>query len=153
MAAWAKHGEDSFSLDLLCVCALAFAHSSFKQNLVSIDSYLVLFALLKMFAPRYNRSDLFYRKGLREFLAACGVRGTSCDTVAQDTVSHEVVGEGPRRIIFDLETIREIRVFRKLLPTAAVLCTRVRRIRRIWNSNGRALHPKSELRQRENRLN
>ena len=22
-------------------------------------------------------------------------RGTSCDTVAQDTVSHEVVGEGP----------------------------------------------------------
>ena len=33
--------------------------------------------------------------------------GTSCDTVAQDTVSHEVVGEGPRRIIFDLENISE----------------------------------------------
>ena len=65
---------------------------------------LALFALLKMFAPRYNPSDVFYRKGLREFLAACGVRGTSCDTVAQDTVSHEVVGEGSRRIIFDLET-------------------------------------------------
>ena len=71
---------------------------------LSCKPRLALFALLKMFAPRYNRSDLFYRKGLREFLAACGVRGTSCDTVAQDTVSHEVVGEGPRRIIFDLET-------------------------------------------------
>ena len=27
-------------------------------------------------------------------IAACGVRGTSCDTVSQNTVSHEVVGEG-----------------------------------------------------------
>ena len=33
--------------------------------------------------------------------------GTSCDTQAQDGVSHEVVGEGPRRIIFDLENISE----------------------------------------------
>ena len=56
---------------------------------------------------RYNPSYLFYKTGLREFLAACGVRGTSCDIVFQDTVSHEVVGEGPRRIIFDLENISE----------------------------------------------
>jgi hypothetical protein len=68
---------------------------------------LALFALLKLFAPGYNPSDLFYRKGLREFLAACGVRGTSWGTVAQDTVLHEDAGEGPRRIIFDLETISQ----------------------------------------------
>ena len=65
-----------------------------------------------MFAPRYDPWDLFYRKGLKEFLAACGVRGTSWSTQAQDGVLHEVdgvlhevVGEGPRRIIFDLENI------------------------------------------------
>ena len=51
--------------------------------------------------------EIVFKTGPREFLAACGVRGTSCDTVAQDTVSHEVVGEGPRRIIFDLENISE----------------------------------------------
>ena len=49
---------------------------------------VALFALLKLFAPGYNPSHLFYKTGLREFLAACGVRGTSCDTVSQNTVSH-----------------------------------------------------------------
>jgi len=53
---------------------------------------LALFALLKMFAPRYDPWDLFYRKGLKEFLAACGVRGTSWSTQAQDGVLHEVDG-------------------------------------------------------------
>ena len=66
---------------------------------------MAFFALLKMFAPRYDPWDLFYRKGLKEFLAACGVRGTSCDTQAQDGVSHEVVGEGHHRIIFDVDNI------------------------------------------------
>ena len=57
------------------------------------------FALLKLFAPGYDPSDLFYRKGLREFLAACGVRGTSASTVAQDTVVAEGGVEGPRRLM------------------------------------------------------
>ena len=39
---------------------------------------------------------MFYRKGLPEFLAACGVRGTSWTTVSQDTVLHEGASEGPR---------------------------------------------------------
>jgi hypothetical protein len=43
----------------------------------------------KLFAPRYEPSDLFYRKGLREFLAACGVRGTSANTLSQDRVFAE----------------------------------------------------------------
>ena len=75
---------------------------------------LALFALLKLFAPRYDPWDLFHRKGLKEFLAACGVRGTSWGTQAQDgvlhevdRVLHEVVGEGPRHIIFDSETISQ----------------------------------------------
>ena len=54
--------------------------------------------------PGYNPSDLFCRKGLREFLAACGVRGTSANTVAQDTVFAEGGVEGPHRFVFDLET-------------------------------------------------
>ena len=36
---------------------------------------LALFALLKAFAPRSRPTDLFYRQGLKEFLAACGVHG------------------------------------------------------------------------------
>ena len=68
---------------------------------------LALFALLKMFAPRYEPSDLFYKKGLREFLAACGVRGTSANTPSQDGVIAEGGAEGPRRVVFHLENISE----------------------------------------------
>ena len=50
---------------------------------------LALFALLKAFAPGFDPSDLFYRKGLREFLATCGVRGPSCNALSQDRISHE----------------------------------------------------------------
>ena len=60
-----------------------------------------------MFAPRYDPSYLFYKTGLQEFLAACGVRGTSCSTPLQNGVLHEGAGEGPRRIMFDLETISQ----------------------------------------------
>ena len=56
---------------------------------------LALFALLKLFAPGYDPSDLFYKKGLREFLAACGVRGPSRTTLSQDRVLHEGTSEGP----------------------------------------------------------
>ena len=38
---------------------------------------LALFALLKVFAPRYNPWKVFYRMGLKEFLAACGVHEPS----------------------------------------------------------------------------
>ena len=43
---------------------------------------LALFALLKTFAPRYPPWLLFYRRGLKEFLAACGVHepSSSADT-------------------------------------------------------------------------
>ena len=68
---------------------------------------MALFALLKLFAPGYSPSDLFYRKGLREFLAACGVHGSSWTTVSQDTMLHEDAVEGPRRIIFNMENISE----------------------------------------------
>ena len=40
---------------------------------------------------------------MREFIAACGIHGTSCATVAQNAMVHEGVPEGPRGIIFDLE--------------------------------------------------
>ena len=60
-----------------------------------------------MFAPRYVPSHLFYMKGLREFLAACGVRGTSANTPSQDGVIAEGGAEGPRRVVFDLETISQ----------------------------------------------
>ena len=43
-------------------------------------------------------------KGLPEFLAACGIRGTSWNNVFRNTVSHEVVGEGPHRVASDVET-------------------------------------------------
>ena len=38
---------------------------------------LALYALLKTFAPGYNPWYLFYRMGLKEFLAACGVHEPS----------------------------------------------------------------------------
>ena len=60
-----------------------------------------------MFAPRYNPSHLFYKKGLRGFLAACGVRVTSATTVSQNTMVAEGGAEGPRRVVFDLENISE----------------------------------------------
>ena len=58
---------------------------------------VALFALLKLFAPGYDPWHLFYRKGLREFLAACGVHEPSCATPSQDGAVHEVAPEGPRR--------------------------------------------------------
>ena len=66
---------------------------------------LALFALLKSFAPSYNPSDLFYRQGLREFLAACGVHAPPANAVYQSTVFAEGGPEGPRRIIFDTANI------------------------------------------------
>ena len=69
--------------------------------------HLALFALLKMLAPDCDPWDLFYRKGLQEFLAACGVRQPSTSTQTQDGVLVEGAGEGPRRIIFDVENISE----------------------------------------------
>ena len=47
------------------------------------------------------------KTGLREFLAACGVRGTSANTPSQDGVIAEGGAEGPRRVVFDLETISQ----------------------------------------------
>ena len=38
---------------------------------------LALFALLKLLAPGFSPWMLFYKKGLREFLAACGVHEPS----------------------------------------------------------------------------
>ena len=49
--------------------------------------------------------EIVFKTGPREFRAACGVRGTSCDTVAQDTVSHEVFGKGPRNAGFSARSI------------------------------------------------
>ena len=67
-------------------------------------------------------------QGLQEFLAACGVcqpwcgtqaqdgaddggaggvHQTSCNIQAQDEADDEVAGEGPFRIIFDVENISE----------------------------------------------
>ena len=69
---------------------------------------MALFALLKTFAPGYNPWYLYYRMGLEEFLAACGVHEpspSSWSTGGCPLVLHEGAGEGPRRIIFDLETI------------------------------------------------
>ena len=74
---------------------VAFIETGDKLAVVKRPGYkprVALFALLKMFAPGYNPSDLFYRKGLREFLAACGVRQPSSSTVAQDTVLDEGAG-------------------------------------------------------------
>ena len=68
---------------------------------------LALFALLKMLAPDYDPWDLFYRKGLQEFLAACGVLEPSANTQAQDGAFAEGGAEGPRRIMFDVENISE----------------------------------------------
>ena len=71
---------------------------------------LALFALLKMLAPRYDPWDLFYRRGLKEFLAACGIHDPSSATPLQDGVADEGADEGAdgsRRVIFDVETISE----------------------------------------------
>ena len=46
-----------------------------------------------------------HRKGLQEFLAACGARGTSANTQSQDGVIAEGGAEGRRRVVFDLENI------------------------------------------------
>ena len=71
---------------------------------------------------------LFYKKGLREFLAACGVRGSSCDTPPcggvsheQGGVSHEVVLQlvefmGPRHgllVLMDWRSMRPWELFYK----------------------------------------
>ena len=55
---------------------------------------------------------LLYRKGLQEFLAACGVLEPSANTQAQDGAFAEGGAEGPRRIIFDVENISEHRCWR-----------------------------------------
>ena len=84
---------------------VAFVENGNKLAVVSRRVYkprLALFALLKMLAPDYDSLDLFYRKSLKEFLAACGVRGPSRDTQAQDGEFRKGASEGPRRIIFDL---------------------------------------------------
>ena len=71
---------------------------------------VALFALLKTFAPGYNPWYLYYRMGLKEFLAACGVHEpspSSWSTGGCPLVLHEDAGEGPCRIIFDVETISQ----------------------------------------------
>ena len=68
---------------------------------------LALFALLKMFAPRDPPWWLFYRRGLKEFLVACGVHEPSWSADAHASVLHEGASEGRRRVIFDLENISE----------------------------------------------
>ena len=69
---------------------------------------LALFALLKMFAPRDPPWLLFYRRGLKEFLAACGVHEPSWSADARASALHEGANEGAdgsRRIIFDVGNI------------------------------------------------
>ena len=86
---------------------------------------MALFALLKLLAPGFSPWMLFYKKGLREFLAACGVHETSasaapCGAVvaeggdepsvsadARASAFAEGGAEGPRRVVFDLENISE----------------------------------------------
>ena len=53
---------------------------------------MALFALLKIFAPRYDPWYLFYKTGLRELLIACGVRQPSSSTQAQDGADDEGAG-------------------------------------------------------------
>jgi hypothetical protein len=87
---------------------VAFIETGDKLAVVKRPGYkprVALFALLKMFAPGYNPSDLFYRKGLREFLAACGVHQPSSSTVAQDTVLDEGAG-GVRQPLTGTTTIQ-----------------------------------------------
>ena len=76
-----------------------------------------------MFAPRYNPSHLFYKTGLREFFAACGIRGTSANTVAQDTIFAEGGVEGPHRVVFDLETISQHEKAAGAKSEGLTLCT------------------------------
>ena len=68
---------------------------------------LALFALLKAFAPRSRPTDLFYRQGLKEFLAACGVHGPPANASYRSEAFAEGGVEGPRRIIFDVENISQ----------------------------------------------
>ena len=71
---------------------------------------LALFALLKMFAPRDPPWLLFYRRGLKQFLAACGVHEPSWSADARASALHEGANEGAdgsRRIIFDVGNISE----------------------------------------------
>ena len=48
---------------------------------------------------------VFYRMGLNEFLAACGVREPSWAASPHGLAVHEGTPGGPRRIIFDVENI------------------------------------------------
>ena len=59
---------------------------------------LALFALLKLLAPGFSPWMLFYKKGLREFLAACGVHEPSASAAPCGAVVAEGGAEGPRRI-------------------------------------------------------
>ena len=45
-------------------------------------------------ATRYDQSDIFCRKGLKEFLAACEVIGASSFAPLQEGAPDEGVGEG-----------------------------------------------------------
>ena len=68
---------------------------------------LALFALLKILAPRYDPWALFYKKGLKEFLAACGVHEPSASAPPRGGIFDGGGVEGPRRVIFDVENISE----------------------------------------------
>ena len=68
---------------------------------------LALFGLLKTVAPRYDPWLLFYRRGLKEFLAACGVHEPSANAPTREGAFAEGGNEGHRRFIFDLENISE----------------------------------------------
>ena len=59
---------------------------------------LALFALLKLLAPGFSPWMLFYKKGMREFLAACGVHEPSASAAPCGAVVAEGGAEGPRRI-------------------------------------------------------
>ena len=66
------------------------------------------FALLNAFAPGFEPSDSFHRKGLKEFLAACGVyvpQQTFCLKTARLLGGNGVAGL--RRFIFDVEDISQ----------------------------------------------
>ena len=108
---------------------VAFIENGDKLAVVKRPGYkprVALFALLKIFAPRYDPWYLFYKTGLRELLIACGVRQPSSSTQAQDGADDEGAGgvrqpssatplrkgaddegagEGPRRILFDAQNL------------------------------------------------
>jgi hypothetical protein len=68
---------------------------------------LALLALLKAFAPGSRPTDLFYRQGLKEFLAACGVHGPPANASYRSEAFAGDGVEGPRRIIFDVDNISQ----------------------------------------------